>query len=114
MAVSRSEALRLVDFGETVAEHEKHLKDYFVATPDFQAIAKDRHDLILGSKGSGKSAIARILVTPSYEINELRDVDVIPAFNIAGNPFFAALPEDLDESDFRRLWLAFFLSLAGN
>lgn len=114
MAPTYSDAIRTVDFGETVAEHEKNLASYFVATPDFLAIAEDRHDLILGSKGSGKSAIARILVTPNYEIPELDDVDVIPAFNVAGSPFFSVPPDGLDESRFRRLWLAFFLSIAGN
>ena len=111
--VTVGDALAAINLGEVVAEHEEHLAEYFVETPDFRAICQDRHDLILGVKGSGKSAIARVLVTPDFEISELDDVDVIPAFNVGGSPFFSQLPDGLDESGYRRLWLAFFLSLAG-
>ena len=59
--MDRAVVLADIDFGSDVAEHDEGLRHYFLPTRTFTDIVKDRHDLILGPKGTGKSAIYRIL-----------------------------------------------------
>lgn len=106
--------LRGVQLGSDVAENEPALEKYFVETNDFRLILEDEADLILGVKGSGKSAISRILASENFDIPALKDVDVIPAFNTGRSSFFSRVPSDAGEKTFRRLWMAFVISLVGN
>ncbi len=47
-----------LDFGSSVAEEEtKNLQKYFVDTRFWRNLSNDRYDIILGTKGSGKSAL---------------------------------------------------------
>lgn len=112
--VNMSDVLRAVELGSDVAENEPALEEYFVETNDFRLILEDEADLILGVKGSGKSAISRILASENFDIPSLKDVDIIPAFNTGRSAFFARVPSDADEKTFRQLWVAFVISLVGN
>jgi hypothetical protein len=83
--------LQVADFGDDVAEFDDHLSLYFVETSGFLDIVNDRADLILGEKGSGKSAIFRHLADPQAEVPCLDNVDIIPAFNVQGSVIFRRL-----------------------
>ncbi|RBQ13765.1 hypothetical protein DQE82_06840 [Micromonospora sp. LHW51205] len=108
--------LKQLDFGSSVAEHDKLLESYFVETETFRALIEDRADVIAGDKGTGKSALYRILSTRYTQIPELRDVEVISAFNAAGSPIFQRLNEGAvqTESQYIGIWKAYILALAGN
>jgi hypothetical protein len=56
MATARS-ALKALDFGEVDSESEPDLERRFVRTDDFDHFLDPRNRLILGAKGSGKSAL---------------------------------------------------------
>lgn len=107
------QALRL---GSSVAEHDEALVRYFVETETFRRLVNDGGDIIAGDKGTGKTALYRILKERYRERPELADVEVIPAFNPQGTPVFQRLLETdaLNELQYIGVWKAYFLSLAGN
>ena len=53
--------LEQMSFGASVAEHDNDLKDYFVQTSTFNKFISDQGDVVAGDKGTGKSAIYRVL-----------------------------------------------------
>lgn len=110
------EVLRSINLGNSVAEFDDALERYFVETDTFRRVVEDRVDIIAGDKGTGKTALFRILHRRYPVIAELRNVEVIPAFNLAGSPVFQRLNEGdvLDEGQYVTLWKSYILSLAGN
>ena len=108
--------LAKLDLGSSVAEHDAALERYFVETETFRSLIRDRVDVIAGDKGTGKSALYRILRERQRQIPELADVEVISAFNPTGTPVFQRLAEGeiLSEVEYIKIWKAYFLALAGN
>ncbi|WP_328809728.1 P-loop ATPase, Sll1717 family [Rhodococcus sp. NBC_00294] len=108
--------LAALDLGSSVAEHDDLLERYFVETETFNIVINDRADIIAGDKGTGKSALYRILSQRYSDIPELANVEVVSAFNIKGTPVFQTLEAGdlLEESDYVRLWKTYFVALAGN
>ncbi len=110
------EVLQSVSLGNSVAEFDDALERYFVETETFRQIVKDNVDIVAGDKGTGKTALFRILYKRYTTIQELKDVEVLPAFNPSGNPVFQRLNDGpiFDEGQYVTLWKSYFLSLAGN
>ena len=110
------EALQTLDLGKSVAEFDDALERYFIETNAFRELVRDRIDIIAGDKGTGKTAIYRILQKKYGSIDELKKVEVIAAFNPSGNPIFQQLTtrDVLSELDYNHLWKAYLLSFAGN
>lgn len=108
--------LLVLDLGSSVAEHDELLQQHFVETSTFRQVLQGKVDVVAGDKGTGKTAIFRILKERYTAYQELSDVEVIPAFNPAGTPIFQRLleTETLDENQYISVWKAYFLSLAGN
>lgn len=106
--------LRELDLGSSVAEHDAALEDYFIETDVFAALVGDRRDTIAGDKGTGKTALYRILQQRYATL--LADVEVLPGFNPAGAPVLQRLVEQepLAEGQYMTIWKAYFLSLVGN
>ena len=106
-----------LDLGNSVAEFDEELQDYFVETPVFYNIVKDKGDVISGDKGTGKSALYKRLAKGFRDIPELSKVELLPAFNVSGNPVFQRLTEDqppLSEGQYITIWKAYVVSLVGN
>jgi len=112
----RKEALQQLNLGQSVAEFEDDLSKYFVETETFRALIQGRVDIIAGDKGTGKSALFRILGERYANVPELSRVEVVPAFNASGDPVFRQLAEGgtLTEPQYRTVWKAYVLSFAGN
>lgn len=55
------ELVKLVSFGTSVAEFDTDLEQYFIETETFRSVIGDQGDIIAGDKGTGKTAIYRIL-----------------------------------------------------
>jgi len=108
--------LRQLDFGNSVAEFDESLEDYFVETDIFHDLVHDKVDIVSGDKGTGKTAIYRYLQRRYTHISALDDVELIPAFNPSGNPIFQRLTEleVLKEQQYIAIWKAYFLTLTGN
>ena len=58
---------KTVKFGSPVAELDKDLAQYFVSTRSFEKARDGETTILIGPKGSGKSAILRELVTHNDE-----------------------------------------------
>lgn len=114
--VEALEVLRKLDLGNSVAEFDSALQRYFVETETFRLMVTDQADIIAGDKGTGKTALFRILHERYASIPDLDGVEVLPAFNIQGNPVFQTLTagEVYSEDQYSTLWKAYILSLAGN
>lgn len=108
--------LQQLDLGNSVAEFDAALEKYFIETATFRALVGDKGDIIAGDKGTGKTALFRILEQRRGAIPELRGVDIIPGFNPAGNPVFQRLvhADALSEGQYTTVWKAYLLSLVGN
>ena len=87
----RQEVLRNLQLGDDAAEHEGQLRDYFLRTAAYHAVVRDEADLIIGAKGTGKTAIARILTDPNFSEDLIADVLIVPVFNIRSSGLYASL-----------------------
>jgi hypothetical protein len=110
------DVLRSLDLGNSVAEHDALLERYFVETEAFRRLVAGEVDLVAGDKGTGKTALYRILKERYAAIPSLRGVEVVPGFNPAGNPVFQRLAEGdvLEEGQYASIWKAYVLALVGN
>ena len=109
--------LRDLRIGADVAENDAQLENYFVETSTFWDVVGDSIDVVLGPKGSGKSAISRRLADAEISINELNDTDIVPAFNLQGSVFFRRLAGEvshIEENEMRAAWTAYIVGLIGN
>ncbi|MEM9578652.1 MAG: hypothetical protein AAF999_16770 [Pseudomonadota bacterium] len=80
--------LNLISFGTSVAEFDKDLEKYFIETATFRDVISDSGDIISGDKGTGKTAIYRILKQNYRAYDVLEEVEIIDAFNPTGDPVF--------------------------
>ncbi len=105
-----------MNLGNSVAEFDESLEDYFVENDAFNALVKGQADIIAGDKGTGKTAVYRILQKRFGLIESLKGVEVLSGFNPAGSPIFQKLVRQpiLTEGQYASVWKTYFLSLVGN
>jgi hypothetical protein len=103
-----------LDLGSSVAEHDDALETYFVETETFRGLVAGRYDSVAGDKGTGKTALYRILRRRYAGL--LPDIEVLAGFNPVGVPVFQRLTEGepLEEGQYITIWKAYVLSLVGN
>jgi hypothetical protein len=108
--------LQRLDLGNSVAEFDAALETYFVETQTFRTVVQDKADIVAGDKGTGKTALFRILQARALHSPELQNVQVLPAFNPSGSPIFQRLTENepLDEGTYGAVWKTYVLALVGN
>lgn len=111
-----SNILSNLSIGESIAETDEGLDRYFVNTHTFNVLLRGEKDIVAGDKGTGKTALYRILIKRARSLPELRNVQVIPAFNLTGNPIFQELLKVpvQTEGQYIAFWKTYFLSLVGN
>lgn len=114
--VKIKELLNGLNLGNSVAEFDDSLEDYFVETDAFNALVQGKVDIIAGDKGTGKTAVYKILQKRFGSIKELKGIEVLAGFNPAGSPIFQKLVRQpvLTEGQYSSVWKAYFLSLVGN
>ncbi len=110
------EALQKLKFGNSVAESDKGLQDYFLVTQSYLALVNDDADLIAGDKGTGKTAIFQQLKRNFANEPALSDTEIVTGFNLGGEPLFRKLGNEqpLQEIQYITIWKMYILSLAGN
>ncbi len=108
--------LRALDLGNSVAEFDEALEKYFVENEAFHSLVEGKIDIVAGDKGTGKTALYRIIQKRHRTIPQLSRVEIIAGFNPAGNPIFQqlVLEEILSEGQYVSVWKTYVLSLAGN
>jgi len=112
------DALKVLKLGQSVAEFDNSLEKYFVENHAYHSLISDEADFIAGDKGTGKTAVYKILQKRYSITPELKDVEVIEGFNPSGNPVFQRLVqqdiETLTEGQYVSVWKAYIFSLVGN
>lgn len=108
--------LQQLDLGSSVAEYDAALERYFVETQTFRAFLSGKYDVVAGDKGTGKTALYRIVKERGAQFEELSGIEILPAFNPAGTPVFQRLieSETLSEAAYISVWKAYLLALVGN
>lgn len=108
--------LEKLDLGNSVAESDAALDRYFVETQAFKDLVGDKGDVIAGDKGTGKTAMFRILLSRFATLEALKKVEVVAAFNPVGSPVFQRLAqvEVMEEGEYVGLWKTYIFSLVGN
>ena len=104
--------LESLSFGQEAAENEDNLADIFVSNSStYRGLTGDEFDIITGGKGTGKSALFRMIT--ENRIHE--DLCVIAASNPTGSPVFQVLfTESATEQRLRGIWTAYIAGLIGN
>jgi len=114
--VKVSQILNDLKLGNSVAESDERLDRYFVNTQTFNALITGQRDIIAGDKGTGKTALYRILIKRYRHLEELRATEVVTAFNLTGSPIFQQLLHIPQQTEglYIAFWKTYFLALVGN
>lgn len=115
--MNKNEILERLNLGSSVAENDDDLESYFVPTVALDDFLADRYDLIRGAKGSGKSAILRMVSREKSSYPQLTDVDLVIATEHTGEPAFkrafeAVLLDQVTDSALTNAWKTYILNLA--
>jgi hypothetical protein len=108
------QVLTALNFGRVDAESDTRFENCFIGTDMLRHVMKPQHSLVLGSKGSGKSASFRLLCTDKEKLRSLfpksyEDIFCVPVYGlyneeyIYGNEFRDIKSDSID--DFRYFWL---------
>lgn len=73
--------LNRIDWGDDSAEKDEHLLEYFVSSDAFRRLAERRRSLVIGRKGSGKSALLKKLDQHFSDEPNTHVVRISPKFN---------------------------------
>ena len=108
--------LARLDFGSSVAESDNQLEVARIENSAFGDLLNDRIDLVPGTKGSGKSALFRIVVDflPETLLSQ-RKVVIAHGVQAPGDPVFLVFRDQfskLNERDFVSFWCIYLVSLA--
>jgi hypothetical protein len=106
--------LKSVNIGANVAEHDSILYEARIETTAFTDLFSDKVDLIPGNKGSGKTALYRLIseyLKPT--LFKTRTV-ILTGVEASGDPVFQAFRrkfEALSEMEFESFWRVYFVAL---
>lgn len=109
--------LNNLDLGSVIAEQDDLLIQCFVSHNALNELISDRRDLILGSKGAGKSALWKEINEKKSLYGELDDVELVLATNHTGDPEFREVFKNISTQDFpnddqlRTAWKIYILAL---
>jgi len=109
------ELLESITFGKVAAERETNLVDWFVSTLAFRRVIGGDLSLVLGTKGTGKTAIYRVLVEKQGFIEGLEEDIIVPTTDIQGISDFHQLLSVAQgaSENYRQLWKLYFAILLG-
>ncbi|HLF13403.1 MAG TPA: hypothetical protein VI932_00755 [Bacteroidota bacterium] len=110
------QALVCLNFGRVDGESDDRFSTCFIGTEMLRGILKAQHTLLVGNKGSGKSAICRLLIKDLAKVKPLlprnyAEIYCIPAYglqteeNVPGVSLKELNPSSVDE--FRDFWLLY-------
>lgn len=109
----KQRVLEDLNIGNGVAELERGLlNEFFLESLDWKRLKEGKIDLVLGPKGSGKSALFFHLLDHESELHN-KGVLMVSSENSAGDSVFSSLrPGSIEsEEDFVRIWKLYFLIL---
>ncbi len=105
-----------ISFGDRVAENEsKDLSSYFIQTEQWNALYRGKVDIVLGAKGSGKSALYTLLLQKD-ELFEQQGTLLISIEKPTGKTVFSDITSHppTSENEFITLWKIYICQLIVN
>lgn len=110
------QVLSRLNFGRVDGETDTRFENCFIGTDMLRQVLTPQHSLVVGNKGSGKSAICRLLCDDLDKVKPLlprdyEEVYCIPAYGLQSEEFLPELelselnPKTVDE--FRYFWLLY-------
>jgi len=113
--MEKKSVLETLQLGDGIAEYDDNLSDYFIDTVYVSDFVKNKYDIILGEKGSGKSAMMIGVFRNPSRYSELADVQMVIASNLTGDPdfkrAFASMGEDMTETELIDAWKIYIFNL---
>lgn len=115
--VTKSSILERLNLGSSVAENDENLESYFIPTIALDDFLGDRFDLVRGAKGSGKSAILRMVSRVGDAYPQMRDVIAVVATEHTGEPAFKRafeplLLDQVSDAALTNAWKTYIINLA--
>lgn len=113
MYESKDELLEALEFGSVDSESEKNLDSKFIRTKDFNDFLNPQKALILGAKGSGKSALFQMFSKyedSARELAHLKEDEVLIVTGTGFNDMKELQTDDFskllkqEDADFDRIW----------
>ena len=98
--MDKLEILRNLNLGRVVAEQDDLLKSCFIPNTALREVVDERADIVLGAKGSGKSAIWVELHQNQNRYSPLKNVIISVATNPRGDPEFRDVLAAIEQSDY--------------
>lgn len=74
-----------INWGDDSAEKDPHLLHYFIQSPAFQRLKNKQKNIVLGRKGSGKSAVRKKLELDFMDEANTHVVNLSPKLNAIRN-----------------------------
>jgi len=110
------QALVCLNFGRVDGESDNRFNTCFIGTEMLRSMLQPQHTLLVGNKGSGKSAICRLLIEDLSKVKPLlpknyNEIFCIPSYGLQTEEDVPAMalkeltPESVD--DFRDFWLLY-------
>ncbi|TNI94686.1 P-loop ATPase, Sll1717 family [Aeromonas allosaccharophila] len=115
MRQTKLDILKKINFGKRVAEDERtELAAYFVETEQWRRLLEDDIDIVVGAKGTGKSALFCLLFEHSRE--DRHDILCVAADNVKGATVFKSLDGETVPSveTIIYLWKLYIIALLVN
>jgi hypothetical protein len=114
--VDPQQVLTRMNFGRVDGETDTRFGNCFIGTEMLRQVLLPQHSLVVGSKGSGKSAMCRLLCEDLDKVRPLlpkdyKEIYCIPAYGLQTEEFLSGLdvrelkPTSADE--FRYFWLLY-------
>ncbi|HET9502540.1 MAG TPA: hypothetical protein VFO93_03290 [Hymenobacter sp.] len=113
----KTSILNNLELGSIIAEQDELLTQCFVTHPVLNEFLLDRKDLILGSKGAGKSALWKEVRDNQNKYHSINNVQLVLATNHTGDPEFREVFKDLSSQAFptadqlRVAWKIYLIAL---
>ena len=101
MYTDKLELLDALKFGNVDSESEENLDSKFIKTKDFNEFLNPQKALILGAKGSGKSALFQMFAKYEKTARELANIKENEVLIVTGTGFNDV--KELKTDDFKKL-----------
>lgn len=108
--------LTKMNFGRVDGETDTRFDNCFIGTEMLRQVLLPQHTLVIGSKGAGKSAMARLLCEDKEKVRPLlpkdfKEIYCIPAYGLQTEEFLSGLDirelKPVTADDFRYFWLLY-------
>ncbi|MBV4429547.1 P-loop ATPase, Sll1717 family [Clostridium tyrobutyricum] len=116
--MDKIQLLKSLNLGNSIAEQDKNLSDYFIYTNYVEDLIGDKYDIVRGAKGSGKTAMLLAVSKNQSKYKKLHDVILVQAINLQGDPYFKSvfdkISKEVKQQELIDSWKIYIINLVWN